>query len=128
MTYQQGFQTGTSVSLGLNNSTAIGNSSTSLFNPATNSSLGITVTQHLLQGFSIAVNQRQIQIAKNNRELSDLTFKLQVITTVAAVMDLYWDLVTFNESVRVQQQAVATSTKLFEDNQKQVEVGHDGAD
>src|SRR5580658_4722665 len=30
LTYQQGFQTGTQVSLGLNNSTAIGNSSTSL--------------------------------------------------------------------------------------------------
>jgi outer membrane protein len=123
LTYQQGFQTGTAVSLGLNNSTSVGNSSTTFFNPVTNSSLGITVTQHLLQGFSLAVNQRQILIAKNNRELSDLTFKLQVITTVAAVMDLYWDLVTFNESVRVQQQAVATSTKLYEDNQKQVEAG-----
>ena len=123
LTYQQGFQTGTAVSLGLNNSTSIGNSSTTLFNPVTSSSLGITVTQHLLQGFSLAVNQRQIAIAKNNRGLSDLTFKLQVITTVAAVMDLYWDLVTFNENVRVEQQAVATSTKLYEDNQKQVEAG-----
>ncbi|HTQ58450.1 MAG TPA: TolC family protein [Bryobacteraceae bacterium] len=122
-TYQQGFQTGTSISFGLNNSTAIGNSTTALFNPVTSSSLGITVTQHLLQGFSLAVNQRQIRIAKNNRELADLTFKLQVITTVAAVMDLYWDLVTFNENVRVQEQAVATSTKLYEDNKKQVEAG-----
>ena len=122
-TYQQGFSTGTSFSVGLNNSTAIGNSTTTLFNPVTSSSLGITVTQHLLQGFSLAVNQRQIQIAKNNRELSDLTFKLQVITTVAAVMDLYWDLVTFNENVRVQQQALAVSTKLYEDNKKQVDVG-----
>jgi outer membrane protein len=122
-TYQQGFQTGTSVSVGLTNLTDIGNSTTALFNPVTSSSLGITVTQHLLQGFSLAVNQRQILIAKNNRDLSDLTFKLQVITTVAAVMDLYWDLVTFNENVRVEQQAVATSTKLFEDNQKQVEAG-----
>ncbi len=123
VTYQQGFSSGTSVSLGLNNSTAVGNSATTLFNPVTNSSLGFTVTQHLLQGFSFAVNQRQITIAKNNRELSDLTFKLQVITTVAAVMDLYWDLVTFNENVRVEQQAVATSTKLYEDNRKQVEAG-----
>jgi outer membrane protein len=123
LTYQQGFQTGTSISVGLNNSTTIGNSSSTLFNPVTSASLGITVTQHLLEGFSLAVNQRQIQIARNNRELSDLTFKLQVITTVAAVMDLYWDLVTFNENVRAQQQAVATSTKLFEDNKKQVDVG-----
>jgi outer membrane protein len=122
-TYQQGFTTGTLVSLGLNNTTAVGNSAFASFNPATNSSLGLTVTQHLLQGFRIAVNQRQIQIAKNNRELSDLTFKLHVITTVAAVMDLYWDLVTDNDNVRVQQQAVATSTKLYEDNKKQVAVG-----
>ena len=46
LTYQQGFQSGTSVSLGLNNSTSVGNSSTTLFNPVTSSSLGITVTQH----------------------------------------------------------------------------------
>jgi hypothetical protein len=69
LTYQQGFQTGTLLSLGLNNSTSVGNSSTTLFNPVTSSSLGITVTQHLLQGFSLAVNQRQIRIAQNNREL-----------------------------------------------------------
>jgi outer membrane protein TolC len=123
LAYQQAFSTGTLVSLGLNNATTIGNSGTTFFNPATSSSLSLTVTQHLLEGFSLAVNQRQIQIARNNRELADLTFKLQVITTVAAVMDLYWDLVAFNENVRVEQQAVATSTKLFEDNQKQVEAG-----
>ena len=123
ISYQQGFQTGTLVNLGLNNTTVIGNNANASFNPATNASLGLTVTQHLLTGFSLAVNQRQIQIARNNRELSDLTFKLQVITTVAAVMDLYWDLVTFNENVHVQEQAVATSTKLYEDNKKQVEVG-----
>jgi outer membrane protein len=122
-TYQQGFATGTLVSLGINNNTTIGNNAFASFNPATTSSLGLSVTQHLLQGFSLAVNQRQIQIARNNRELSDLTFKLQVITTVAAVMDLYWDLVAYNDNVRVQQQAVATSTKLYEDNKKQVEVG-----
>jgi outer membrane protein TolC len=123
ISYQQGFQTGTLVNLGLNNTTVVGNNANASFNPATNASLALTVTQHLLTGFSLAVNQRQIQIARNNRELSDLTFKLQVITTVAAVMDLYWDLVTFNDNVRVQEQAVATSTKLFEDNKKQVEVG-----
>ena len=123
VTYQQGFTSGTLVSLGLNNTTIVGNNANANFSPATTSSLGLTVTQHLLQGFSLAVNSRQIQIARNNRELSDLTFKLQVITTVAAVMDLYWDLVTFDENVRVQQQALATSTRLYEDNKKQVEVG-----
>jgi outer membrane protein len=123
LTFQQGFSTGTQVSLGLNNSTVFTNNLRSDITPATSSGLALTVTQPLLQGFSRAVNSRQIQIARNNRELSDLTFKLQVMTTVAAVMDLYWDLVTFDENVRVQQQALETSTRLYEDNKKQVEVG-----
>jgi outer membrane protein len=123
VTFQQSFLTGTSVSLGLNNNGNRSNSFRANFNPATSSTLGLTVTQRLMQGFGVALNSRQIVIAKNNREVADLTFKLQVITTVAAVMDLYWDLVTFNENVRVAQQALARSQKLYEDNKKQVEVG-----
>jgi outer membrane protein TolC len=81
------------------------------------------VTQRLLQGWGRSLNSRQIVIAKNNREVADLTFKLQVITTVAAVMDLYWDLVAFNENVRVAKQALTTSEQLYNNNKKQVEVG-----
>jgi outer membrane protein len=120
---QKGFLTGTIVNLGLNNSSVTSNSLRNDFNPATNASLGITLTQHLLQGFGPAVNSRQIRIAKNNREVSDLTFKLQVQTTVAAVMQLYWQLVAFNENVRVAREAVAAAQRLYADNQKQVEVG-----
>jgi outer membrane protein TolC len=42
---------------------------------------------------------------------------------VAAVVDLYWDLVSFNESVQVALDALAASQRLLEDNRKQVEVG-----
>ena len=83
----------------------------------------MSFTQHLLQGFGTAVNSRQIRIAKNNREVSDLTFRLQVETTVAAVMELYWDLVSFNDAVQVGQDALAASQQLLENNRKQVEVG-----
>jgi outer membrane protein TolC len=69
------------------------------------------------------LNSRQIRIARNNLEVSDLTFKLQVITTVTAVMELYWDLVAFNESARVAEDALSASQKLLKDNQRQVEVG-----
>ena len=120
---QKGFLTGTIVSMGLNNNSVTSNSLRNDFNPATNSSLGINFTQHLLQGFGTAVNSRQIRIARNNREVSDLTFKLQVETTVAAVMSLYWDLVAFNDSIRVAREAVAAATRLWEDNKRQVEVG-----
>ena len=119
----KGFLTGTTVGLGLNNSHVSSNNPRNDFNPSINSSLGLSITQRLLQGFGPSINSRQIHIAKNNREVSDLTFKLQVITTVAAVMNLYWDLVAFNENVRVGREAVASATRLWEDNKRQVEVG-----
>ncbi len=120
---QKGFITGTTVNLGLNNNSTTGNNPRNDFNPATTSSLGLSITQHLLQGFGPAVNSRQIHIARNNREVADLTFKLQVETTVAAIMSLYWQLVAFNEQVKVAGEAVAAAQRLHEDNRRQVEVG-----
>ncbi len=120
---QKGFLTGTSVSLGLNNTSVTSNNPRNDFNPATTSSLGFSLTQRLLQGFGTGVNSRQIRIARNNREVSDLTFKLQVETTVAAVMELYWDLVSFNQAVQVGRDALGASQQLRENNRKQVEVG-----
>src|SRR5262249_36970004 len=119
----KGFLTGTSVSVGLNNTNVSSNNPRNDFNPSTNSALAVNFTQHLMQGFGTAVNSRQIHIAKNNREVSDLTFKLQGETTVAAVMQLYWDLVSFHQTVQVAQDALGASQQLLENNRKQVEVG-----
>lgn len=122
-TYNQGWLTGTTLSLGYSGTSSSANNRSADFNPSTQGSLTLQVTQHLLQGFGFAVNSRQIHIARNQRELSDLVFKQQVIITVTAVTNLYWDLVAFNEDVRVKQQALAASEKLYNDNKKQVEVG-----
>ncbi len=120
---QKGFLTGTNISLSLSNQNLTTNNRNADFNPSTSGTVGLQITQRLLQGFGLAVNSRQIQIAKNNREISDLTFKNQVITTISAVMNLYWDLVSFNEDVRVKQQSLTLAEKLYNDNQKQVEIG-----
>ena len=119
----KGFLTGGTVSLGLSNNASTSNNPRNDFNPSTNSSLTLSVSQHLLQGFGWSLNSRQIHIAKNNRAVADLTFKLQVITTVAAVMELYWDLVAFNENVRVARETLTAAQRLYEDNKRQVEVG-----
>jgi outer membrane protein TolC len=120
---QKGFLSGTIIGLGLNNTSVSSNNPRNDFNPSTNSSLTLSFTQHLLQGFGAGVNSRQIRIAKNNREVSDLTFRQQVETTVVAVMELYWDLVSFNDAIQVGKDALAASQQLLENNRKQVEVG-----
>ncbi len=119
----QGFLTGAQASLGLNNRNQSTSSNRTDFNPATTSDLDLQITQPLLQGFGLALNNRFIRIAKNNLKVSDLVFKQQVIATVASVINLYWDLVSFNEDVKVKQKALDLSMKLYSDNKKQVEIG-----
>ena len=123
MGFSQGFATGTSVSMTWNNSRVSSNNRLNQFNPNTSAYLNATVTQHLLQGFGLAVNTRNIRIAKNNQKVNDLAFRQQVISTVSQVIAGYWDLVTYTENVKVQEQTLALSEKLYGDNKKQVEIG-----
>ncbi|MGH9702236.1 MAG: TolC family protein, partial [Candidatus Acidiferrales bacterium] len=61
--------------------------------------------------------------AKNDRKIADSTFAQQVITTVQQVTTDYWELVFAREAVGVQEAALSTSQKLYQDNKKQVEIG-----
>src|SRR6202030_1170569 len=81
------------------------------------------VTQHLLQGLGFAPNQRFIRIAKNNRELSDVAFRLQVTDSVDQIENIYWDLVFAYENVRVQNESLTFAQKTLSDTKKQVEIG-----
>ena len=121
--YNQSFITGTSASFTFYEGRDFYNSSSFLFNPSLRGYLDFYVTQPLLQGFSLPVNNRYIKVAKNNLKVSDLLLKQQVSTTVAAVLNLYWDLVSFNEAVRIKQQALDAAQKLYDGNKKEVEIG-----
>jgi outer membrane protein TolC len=121
--YSQSWITGTSVTLDFYEQRTLLNSSTPLFNPWVNGYLDFQISQSLLQGFGLAVNNRYIKVAKNNLKVSDLFLKQQVSTTVAAVLNLYWDLVSFNEAVRIKQETLDAAQKLYEGNKKQVEIG-----
>src|SRR6202521_3945686 len=122
--YQQGFQWGTNLSVGFSNTRqTVGNAPFTTLSPQLNSSFNFRLTQHLLQGFGFAPNTRFIQIAKNNREISDVAFRLQITTTVDQIENMYWDLVFAYENVRVQKEQLAFAQKTLSDNQKQVEIG-----
>lgn len=121
--YNQGFQWGTNMSVGWNNSRITSNGTFSTFSPQLSSGFQFRLTQHLLQGLGFAPNTRFIRIAKNNREISDVAFRLQVITTVDQIENIYWDLVFAYENVRVQKEALQFASKTLSDNKKQVEIG-----
>jgi outer membrane protein TolC len=121
--YTQGFQWGTNLSVGFNNNRVSTNNGDQPVSPALNTNFRAQLTQHLLQGFGFAPNTRFIQIAKNNREISDVAFRLQITTTVDQIENMYWDLVFAYENVRVQQEQLAFAQKTLSDNRKQVEIG-----
>jgi outer membrane protein TolC len=121
--YSQQFLTGTAISTSYSGSRYLYNSPTPTLNPYLNADIDLTISQSLLQGFSRTVNNRQIRVAKNNLKVSDLTVKLQLVTTISAVLNLYWDLVSFNHDVRIKEQALAIAQRLHEDNQKRVQAG-----
>jgi len=121
--YQQSWTTGTSFTFDYQGYRSHVNSPAFGLNPYATGDLDLQITQSLLQGFGRPVNNRYIRIAKNNIKVNDLNFKEQVITTIAGVLNLYWDLVSFDEDLRIKEQALDTAQKLLDDNKSEVELG-----
>jgi len=122
-TYNQGFVTGTQFQFALDNTYASTSNGVTLYSPQLSSNFKATVTQHLLQGAGIWVNKRFIYEARNNRRITDSSFRQQIIYTVNQVETIYWGLVQAYEDVQAKEHAVDQSTKLAGDDRKQLEIG-----
>jgi outer membrane protein len=119
----RGFETGTNLSVSWNNTRSSSTSAANFFNPAVQSTLTIGFSQALLNGFGIAVNTRNIRIAKNNRKIADWAFAQQAITTITSTITAYWELVFARANVKVDEQAMTVAQKLYSDNKKQLDAG-----
>jgi outer membrane protein len=119
----EGFSTGTQLNLAFDNNHQSLNSLRSSYNPFTASSLGLTVTQPLLRGFGPSLNRRFIHIANNNQKITSLLFEQQLLATVYGVTRLYTDLVALYEDVKVKEDSLTLTQKLFSDTQVQVQEG-----
>ena len=121
--YNQGFGPGTQLAAGYQNQYLDTNYFRNLFNPYSQATLGVTVTQPLLRGFGSELNRRFIHIAKNGEKISDYVFQQQVISTVSGLILLYDDLVSLNADLKVKQETLATAQRLLEDNKNKVDQG-----
>src|SRR6204780_685123 len=121
--YNQAFQWGMNLNVSFTNTRQTTNSFFSSLSPQLNSGFKMTLTQPLLQGFGFPANTRFIRIAKNNRELTDVAFRLQIIDSVDQIENIYWDLVYAYENARVQNESLAFAQKTLSDTRKQVEIG-----
>jgi outer membrane protein TolC len=78
--------------------------------------------QQLLAGFGFGPNLRYLTIAKNNKKISDIGFKDQVIATITQIKNIYWDLVNAYEQARVNEQSLAFAQQSLDNARKQLHL------
>ena len=121
--YSQGFHTGTAFSATFNNVRGSSSSPSNFFSPFVQSNFIFVGSQQLLNGFGLLANEHYIRIAKVNKSIADQTLVQQVITSITAVSNAYWELVYARGTVDVANQEIALADKTYSDNKKQVDVG-----
>ena len=122
VTYSQSFPTGTTLNVEFNNSRQTTNSPFFNLSPVLNSMFRLSFQQQLLAGFGFGPNLRYLTIAKNNKKISDIAFKDQVIATITQIKNIYWDLVNAYEQARVNEQSLAFAQHSLNNAKKQLEL------
>ena len=118
----QAFATGASISFEFNNARQTSNSPFNILAPILNASYRLSFHQPLLAGFGLGPNLRYLRIAKNNKKISDIAFKDQVMATVTQIENIYWDLVNSYEQAQVNEQSLAFAQRSLDNAKKQLQL------
>ena len=122
VSYMQAFPSGTAISFVFDNNRQTTNSPFTILSPALNTYYRFEFQQQLLAGFGFGPNLRYLRIAKNNKKISDIAFKDQVIATITQIENMYWDLVSAYEQARVNEQSLAFANRTLENARKQLQL------
>ena len=120
--FSQAFATGSSVSFEFNNNRQTTNSPFFNLSPALGAMYRFSFQQQLLSGFGFGPNLRYLRIASNNKKISDVAFKDQVMATVTQIENIYWDLVNAYQQSQVNEQSRAFAQQSLENARKQLQL------
>jgi outer membrane protein TolC len=120
---QQGLLTGGTVNLTYSDHYLNEDSPSDVLNPTSAPALSVSVTQYLLNSAGIAVNARFINVAKMNRDASDLAFQTTVTNTVSQVLNAYYSLEAAGEDVKAKRSAAETAATFLGNVKDQVRIG-----
>ncbi len=120
--YSQAFPTGTSFSFEIDSNRQTTNTIFSSLNPTLGTYYRFSVQQQLLAGFGTGPNLRYLRIANNNKKISDIAFKMQVIATTIQVANIYWDLVSAYQAEKVTEQSSAFAQQSLDSAKKQLQL------
>jgi outer membrane protein len=120
---QQGLLTGGAYYVQENETYLKENTPTDYVNPSVAPRLYVNLQHSLLQGLGTAVNSRYIHIAQKNQIAAQQTFRSQLLDLVANVLNLYWDLVSANETLRARERALEVAEKFRLDTANEIRLG-----
>jgi outer membrane protein len=96
---------------------------TDTLEPAVAPYMSLAMRHNLLQGFGVKLNDRFIRIAQINISAALETFRSQLLDLTASVLNLYWDLVSANDELKVRQGALQASQRFLQDTQTEIAAG-----
>lgn len=120
--YTQSFATGTNINFSFTNGRQTTNSPFFNLSPSLSSTFRFQFQQELLAGFGFGPNLRYLRIAQNNKKISDIAFKDQVIATVTQIENIYWDLVSAYEQTQVNEQSFTFAQQTLDNTRKQLQL------
>ena len=93
------------------------------FFDSSSGSVQLDVTQPLLKNFWVDNNRLTIRVAKNRLKYSEQGLRLQIITSVTAVENAYYELIYAQDNVTVQQEALDLAQTQLDQDKERVQIG-----
>ena len=117
------FTTGTSLSLGWNNSSFNSDAFGLLLDPSYNSGLTLGVRQPLLRGFGLEVQTALVQSSQKQLEAASFQVSSEAANLAADVKIAYWNLVFARQDIDVQKLSLTLAKKLLKETETKISAG-----
>jgi outer membrane protein len=85
--------------------------------------IGVSLTQPLLKNFWIDATRLNIRVAKNRLKYSEQGLRQQLITSVTAVINAYYELIYAHQNVQVQKEALNLAQTQLDQDKQRVQIG-----
>jgi outer membrane protein TolC len=92
-------------------------------NETSSGTIGVQLTQPLLKNFWIDSTRLTIRLAKNQLKSDEQGLCLQIITSITAVENAYYELIYAQENVKVQQEALDLAQTQLDQDRQRVQIG-----
>jgi outer membrane protein len=117
------FVTGTTLDFSLNSGKTESNSEFEFLNPSYGSNATVEVTHPLLRNGGRLATERNLLIARNDRDASVQVFETRVTQLLRDVENAYWSLSEAQSQLEVAEQGLSLAKELDQMNRVRVDVG-----